>query len=41
MLRFARDLTQAEIAHRVGTSQMNVSRVLRSVLARFKQALLA
>lgn len=41
MLRFVRDLTQAEIARRVGTSQMNVSRVLRAVLARFKRALLA
>lgn len=40
-LRFVAGLTQSEIAQRVGTSQMNVSRTLRATLARFKRALLA
>lgn len=33
-LRFARDLTQSEIAARVGCSQMQISRILRRTLAR-------
>lgn len=33
-LRFARDLTQSEIAERVGCSQMQVSRILRRTIAR-------
>jgi RNA polymerase sigma-B factor len=41
MLRFAGDLTQSEIAARLGTSQMNVSRMLSSILGRFRRALLA
>jgi RNA polymerase sigma-B factor len=32
-LRFARDLTQTEIAERIGCSQMQISRVLRRTLA--------
>jgi RNA polymerase sigma-B factor len=35
-LRFAEDLTQAEIAERVGVSQMQVSRLLRQSLARLR-----
>jgi len=35
-LRFAEDLTQAEIAERIGVSQMQVSRVLRQSLARLR-----
>jgi RNA polymerase sigma-B factor len=37
-LRFAEDLTQAEIGARVGCSQMHVSRVIRAALARLRQA---
>lgn len=37
-LRFAEDLTQSEIGERVGISQMQVSRVLRSALARLRTA---
>lgn len=36
-LRFARDMTQTEIADRVGCSQMQVSRLLRRVIARLSQ----
>jgi len=35
-LRFAEDLTQAEIAARVGVSQMQVSRIIRRSLARLR-----
>lgn len=37
-LRFARDLTQSEIAQRVGTSQMQVSRLLRSAIEKIRRA---
>jgi RNA polymerase sigma-B factor len=33
-LRFVEDLTQREIARRIGVSQMQVSRLIRSALAR-------
>jgi RNA polymerase sigma-B factor len=36
-LRFAHDLTQSEIAARVGCSQMQVSRLLRRAIARLSQ----
>ena len=36
-LRFAEDLTQSEIAARVGVSQMQVSRLLRRSLARLRE----
>lgn len=36
-LRFAEDLTQSEIADRVGVSQMQVSRLLRRSLARLRE----
>ncbi len=32
-LRFARDMTQSEIAERVGCSQMQISRILRRTIA--------
>jgi RNA polymerase sigma-B factor len=35
-LRFAEDLTQAEIAARVGVSQMHVSRLIRRALERLR-----
>jgi RNA polymerase sigma-B factor len=35
-LRFAHDLTQAEIAERVGVSQMQISRLLRRTVARLR-----
>jgi len=35
-LRFAEDLTQAEIAERVGVSQMHVSRLIRRALERLR-----
>ena len=38
MLRFEHDLTQAEIAERVGVSQMHVSRLLRRSLDRLSAA---
>jgi RNA polymerase sigma-B factor len=37
-LRFVEDLTQVEIAKRIGVSQMQVSRILRSVLDRLRTA---
>jgi RNA polymerase sigma-B factor len=37
-LRFADDLTQAEIGRRIGLSQMHVSRVLRRAIARLREA---
>lgn len=36
-LRFGEDLTQSEIAHRVGVSQMQVSRLLRRSLHRLRE----
>jgi RNA polymerase sigma-B factor len=36
-LRFERDLTQSEIARRVGTSQMQVSRLLRSSIEKIRR----
>ncbi len=36
-LRFVEDLTQSEIAARVGVSQMQVSRILRRTLARLRE----
>lgn len=38
-LRFAGDLSQAEIADRIGVSQMQVSRLLRSILTRLRAQL--
>ena len=35
-LRFTKDLTQAEIAERVGVSQMHVSRLIRRSLDRLR-----
>jgi RNA polymerase sigma-B factor len=37
-LRFAEDLTQSEIGHRVGVSQMHVSRLLRRAVTRLHEA---
>jgi RNA polymerase sigma-B factor len=37
-LRFAEDLTQAEIGDRVGVSQMHVSRIIRQAVARLRDA---
>ncbi|HEY2258457.1 MAG TPA: SigB/SigF/SigG family RNA polymerase sigma factor [Solirubrobacteraceae bacterium] len=37
-LRFGRDLTQSEIARRMGTSQMQVSRLLRASIEKIRQA---
>jgi RNA polymerase sigma-B factor len=37
-LRFGRDLTQSEIARRVGTSQMQVSRLLRAAIEKLRVA---
>ncbi len=37
-LRFAEDLTQAEIGERIGVSQMQVSRMIRQALARLRAA---
>jgi RNA polymerase sigma-B factor len=36
-LRFGRDMTQSEIASRVGTSQMQVSRLLRAAIEKIRQ----
>jgi RNA polymerase sigma-B factor len=38
-LRFAEDLTQAEIGERIGVSQMQVSRLIRQALARLRESL--
>ena len=37
-LRFAEDLTQAEIGTRVGVSQMHVSRIIRQAINRLRDA---
>lgn len=37
-LRFGRDLTQSEIARRIGTSQMQVSRLLRAAIEKVRRA---
>lgn len=37
-LRFAAEMTQAEIAEKIGCSQMHVSRILRRVLARIRES---
>ena len=37
-LRFAEDLTQAEIGTRIGVSQMHVSRIIRQAIARLREA---
>jgi len=37
-LRFAQDLTQSEIANRVGVSQMQVSRLLRAAIEKIRAA---
>lgn len=37
-LRFARDLTQSEIAQRIGVSQMQVSRLLRRAIEKLRRA---
>jgi RNA polymerase sigma-B factor len=36
-LRFAEDLTQTEIGHRLGLSQMHVSRLLRQTITRLRE----
>jgi len=36
-LRFGRDLTQSEIARRIGTSQMQVSRMLRTAIEKIRR----
>jgi RNA polymerase sigma-B factor len=36
-LRFAEDMTQSEIAERIGVSQMHVSRLIRQALARLRE----
>jgi RNA polymerase sigma-B factor len=37
-LRFSRDLTQSDIAKRMGTSQMQISRLLRSSIEKIRRA---
>ena len=37
-LRFAEDLTQAEIGARIGVSQMHVSRIIRQAIVRLREA---
>jgi RNA polymerase sigma-B factor len=37
-LRFAEDLTQSEIAERIGVSQMQISRILRRAIAQLRDA---
>jgi RNA polymerase sigma-B factor len=37
-LRFEQDLTQAEIGHRIGVSQMHVSRIIRQAVAKLREA---
>jgi RNA polymerase sigma-B factor len=37
-LRFAEDLTQSEIGHRLGLSQMHISRLLRQAVTRLREA---
>jgi RNA polymerase sigma-B factor len=41
LLRFFRDMTQIEIAHQVGISQMHVSRLLTRTLTRLRRKLMA
>jgi RNA polymerase sigma-B factor len=36
-LRFSQDMTQSEIAERIGVSQMHVSRLIRQALARLRE----
>jgi RNA polymerase sigma-B factor len=36
-LRFVDDMTQSQIAERIGHSQMHVSRILRRALARVRE----
>src|SRR5581483_10605172 len=38
-MRFVDDLTQAEIAERIGYSQMHISRILRAALDRLRRGL--
>jgi RNA polymerase sigma-B factor len=38
-LRFVEDMTQSEIADRVGVSQMHVSRILRATIEKLRQQL--
>ena len=40
-LRFVEELTQSEIGERIGVSQMQVSRILRTVLDRLRADLLS
>ena len=37
-LRFVEDLTQSEIAERIGCSQVHVSRILRGALTRLRES---